>query len=512
MKKIYFIIGSLGLATLANAQIPEDALKLSWTPQMGSARFMSIGGTMIGLGGEITSAHTNPAGLGFFKNSELVLSPGFGFGRNNIDYRGINGQKGTSTSNFNLGTSGLILAGAINNSNIKGAAFSLTANKTADYNNRISYKGFNNQSSGAERYAEELVNSRYSLNDALNSRFVSLPTRMAIYTYLIDTMTLGGTKQVVAMPEFTNGVNQENNVISSGGATELAVSLAINKNDKLFIGGSVGLPIMNYNRETNYKESDASTVLNNRFGSFSYSENLTTRGFGFNGKLGIIYRPVEKVRFGATIHTPTIYSLTDKTSGTMNTNTENYNGIANVSTIQITGSESIIESKYSFITPWRIGIGGSYVFNEVKDVRKQKAFIAADIEYVTYKTMRYSGVEEDIDTNEFYKGTNNGIKSIYKNAFNFKLGGEIKFNTIMVRLGGAYFGNPNKDANILNQNRINLSGGLGYRHKGIFIDATYVHQMGRSIDMAYRLADKANTFADVRGTNGMVMLTFGTKF
>ena len=113
--------------------------------------------------------------------------------------------------------------------------------------------------------------------------------------------------------------------------------------------------------------------------------------------------------------------------------------------------------------------------------------------------MRFSSSEDDVIADSYYNISNNSIKNIYKNAINVKVGGEIKFNTIMVRLGGAIMGNPNKDAATLKQNRVNLSGGLGYRHKGIFIDATYIHQMQNNADLPYRLADKPNTFANIKG-------------
>ena len=46
---------------------------------------------------------------------------------------------------------------------------------------------------------------------------------------------------------------------------------------------------------------------------------------------------------------------------------------------------------------------------------------------------------------DYYSSLNKVIDNLYKNAFNFRLGGEVKFNTIMFRLGGAYYGNPYKN-------------------------------------------------------------------
>ena len=43
------------------------------------------------------------------------------------------------------------------------------------------------------------------------------------------------------------------------------------------------------------------------------------------------------------------------------------------------------KSNYNLVTPWRAIASASYVFREIKDTRKQRAFLSADIEYVNYK-------------------------------------------------------------------------------------------------------------------------------
>ena len=57
----------------------------------------------------------------------------------------------------------------------------------------------------------------------------------------------------------------------------------------------------------------------------------------------------------------------------------------------------------------------------------------------------------------------------------------------MVRLGGAYYGNPYNNIAGEKGSRFQLSGGLGYRDKGFFIDLAYVHTMGKDVHFAYRL-------------------------
>src|SRR5882672_9575498 len=129
-----------------SAQIPEDALRSSWTTPSGTARQQAIGGAMGSLGGEISAASVNPAGLGMYKTSEFVLSPGFRFLSDKSNYRGT-GTSGSSANNFNLGTSGFVLGYTGRNGNSN--TFALTVNRMANFNANIHYKGQNNYSSFA---------------------------------------------------------------------------------------------------------------------------------------------------------------------------------------------------------------------------------------------------------------------------------------------------------------------------------------------------------------------------
>ena len=81
----------------------------------------------------------------------------------------------------------------------------------------------------------------------------------------------------------------------------------------------------------------------------------------------------------------------------------------------------------------------------------------------------------------------------------------------MARLGFAYYTNPYKNAE-LKASKMLVSGGIGYRHKGFFIDLTDVHAFNKDVDIAYRLSDKNNTFASVNNQRGNLIASVGVKF
>ncbi len=89
MKKIFFIIVSSMLSSsLVIAQEPADALRYSWYVPGGTARQQAVGGAMTSLGGDLSAAFVNPAGLGFYKTGDFVLTPGYAFGNNKSTYYG----------------------------------------------------------------------------------------------------------------------------------------------------------------------------------------------------------------------------------------------------------------------------------------------------------------------------------------------------------------------------------------------------------------------------------------
>src|SRR5688500_20379316 len=77
MKKLVFIVTLMSIGSLTYAQdFVDNALLFSRSRQNGSARIQALGGTQVSLGGDYSSALSNPAGLGMYNRSEFTFSPG----------------------------------------------------------------------------------------------------------------------------------------------------------------------------------------------------------------------------------------------------------------------------------------------------------------------------------------------------------------------------------------------------------------------------------------------------
>lgn len=510
MKARYLVLFFLLSSSYTYAQEPADALRYSFLTQPGgTARNQAIGGAGGALGGEFTSMFINPAGLGFYKTGDFAFTPSFSFQKSKSNYLG--NPESAKNNSFSIGTTGFILASpSKEGKSIRSMSIGFGINRAADFNNHVYYRGTNKSSSSSEQYLEQLINDNVTdPNDAANN--YPGGTSLAFNTYLIDTVqnadgSLGGYR-TQANP--ATGLIQENNINTRGGITDAAIGAGFNLKDKWFFGGTLSFPFLSYHREASYKETDESNIANNNFNYYEATESLATKGHGINGKFGVIFKPIEDLRLGLAYHTPTSYQLTDNYNNEVITDLEGYGGtgVKHQSSTDLTGGQ-LLESKYRLSTPGRWILSGSLVLRETQDVENQRGFISADIEYVSYKNASFHDVTNTASTKSYYGALNGVIDNLYKNAINARLGGELKFNTIMFRLGGAYYGNPyeNESADLFK-----IAGGLGYRNHGMFLDLTYVYSMNKNVNYPYLLQDKPNTHAYLKNNVGSIVATIGFK-
>jgi hypothetical protein len=519
MKRYFFSITLIALAYSAVGQEPADALRYSWYTSSGTARQQSIGGAMVSLGGDVSSTFINPGGLAFYKTGDFVITPAYQFVNTKGSY--LSRTEKEKKTNFVFGTLGLVVGDTSRSGNrkVKGNAFGITINQTANFGNRILYRGINTQSSYSEKFLEELNNN--GVKDSTAAFDYPFGSSLAINTFWIDTAAGWSTGprsarsfRSLATPLLASGLIHEQEILQRGGITELTLAGATNFNDKLFAGVSLGVPFIMYKKTATFSEADATENTANNFDFASVTEDLTTEGVGLNVKAGIIYRPAEFFRLGLAVHSPQLFYLTDSYNASITTNTETFQGTLSQNSGYFTNDEDA-EFKYRMLTPYRIMASAAYILREIQDVRKQKGFITADVEFVNYKAASFHTDPEgdqSISTENYLKSLNQAIDKAYKAAFNFKVGGELKFTTIMTRLGFGYYGNPYNDILGEHGDKMQLTGGLGYRNKGIFIDLAYVHTITNDVHFPYRLESGFSPMAEIKTTAGTAFLTVGFKF
>lgn len=512
-KRIIALLVSLFLFQIAFAQDESDALRYSYLTPGGTARTQAVGGTGVALGGDASDISLNPAGIGLFRTSDFSFTPRFKSVNTNADY--LNSSASDSKINLDIQQVSLILASDKkrgSNSRWQNFTFGIGLNRLANFNRNVYFEGVNKNSSYSEQYLEQLVNDKVTNpNDAAKN--YPYGASLAFNTFLIDTLDdpSGNIIGYQSYVPVANGINQQNSISTGGGLNEFSLAFAGNYSNRLYIGLSLGIPSIKYNRTNTYSESITQNNGNNGFQNFSVTNYLTTNGAGINGKIGLIYTISPLVRIGGAFYSPTAYSMHDTYSTTMVTNTGNFQGTQKQSSTDLNNGYSG-EYNYSLTTPWRATGGISFIFGASPDVKQQHGFLNVDYEYVNYGAARYNFNKSGSTTSDqaLANSLNKSISSMYKGASNIRVGGELKFNILYVRAGFDWMGSPYSNTNIKGQ-QTRYSAGLGIRTNGIYADLTYVYSRQGDQYYPYLLQDKTVSPANLTYNASNIIFTIGFK-
>jgi hypothetical protein len=525
LKKMVFAIIMTGTCYSLHAQTIDDALRFGSSNPMGTARAQSVGGALGSLGGEVSSIYVNPASTGFFKTSDFSFTLGFQNASNEGIYRG---EKGTDNKgNLNISNATVVFGGNRKKPGSKweNFSFALGFNRTNNYNNRVYYTGEGvNSSLSVQYYLDAAANVSNNANPGPelggNQTIASLAhsSALAYDTYLIDNALVNGSYVWYSAAESVNNtidVRQERMFTSKGSSNEVTASFGANYNNKLYLGGSLNFPTIHYVHDKTWKETNINASPA-ELNDFSVTEHLNTDGQGVNVKLGAIIKPVRPLSLGITVHSPSWIWLTDTYSTDMTTNTKSA-GIASSSST-LTNNDNADESKYTLRTPWKGVLSATYLFAPSADTRKPTGFLTFDYEYIDYASMTMNFRNDPSYDHEDSKLRNDAIKSTYKGASNFRVGGELKLHVIAFRLGYGMYGSPyKKETGFQDGVRTYYTGGVGYRNQGFYIDLGVVYGQRTNTETPYVTAANEQGYttspeAQINGKTTNVLATFGWKF
>lgn len=485
MKKQFLIIG-IGLLTAFSsvAQNDIDAMRYSQITFGGTARFASMAGSMGALGGDISTLSFNPAGIAIFKKTELSISTAV-FSQTTTSVYKAN-TSSDSKLNFNLGNIGLVasinLMNEKNTSGWENINFGFGYNRTNNFHNRMDIQADNKSSSLLDAFVQ-------NANGNDPNSFDLFSTDLAWQAYLINPDTSGVYQYNHVVPDY--GIKQKKLVETTGSMGETVISFGGNYKSKLYLGGTLGIVRVRYNEESTFEETDEMDTIAN-FKSFTYGQTLATSGNGVNLKLGAIVRPTDWFRVGLAIHTPTSISLNDKYSSSMKSDLEN--GIK-YDTVSPEG-----EFNYRVTTPFRAIGSAGFIINKI-------GILNVEYEYVDYSYAQLHPVQNEPNV---FSDVNTLIRSKYKSTGNLRVGGEVRFDPIAIRLGYALYGSPFKNNENKNANRSSYTAGIGYRQDHFFIDFAYV--LTKYDEFNYLYSTPNSTIVENSYKNSSFMLSLGVRF
>lgn len=529
-RTIIFLFTILAVSAGIFAQNDLDALRHSQYGLIGTARALGTGGAFSAVGADISSAWSNPAGLGLFRSSTFTISPVLNMVSNQTSF--LDGQGAGDAINFGVHNWGL----AFQNQNYydngrtrreieKGLVsytFAFGYNQLENYKNEITASAFNTQSSIAQSWADRAQGTApFNLYSESNEY-------LAFDLILIDTVQGRGGRTYFANP---GNMQQTLQRLEEGRRNEWFVSLAGNVSDKFYFGGTIGIQSLRYEQTFNFNEEDINNLYefwdpdpDNGFPlelpteQIRFTETFSTNGVGINGKFGIIVRPGDYFRFGLSAQTPTFYSLTDQ----FNSNLVHVLNLDNGGTQEQSAAPSSPgQYTYNLKTPFRLTAGAMYMINKA-------GFITADVDLNNVSSARFSYPGSINDPNYYSFDFENGrISNLYRQTINVRLGGEIRADIFRLRAGAAMFGTPLTleaqeylDYNDLTTvqritgDRRMFTLGAGVRQPNFYLDVTFINQQQENKFSPYSFSstDFFSPTVVYKKINNSVVMSVGFNF
>ena len=527
------IVLALAAQSTAMAQYADEAFRFSQITQTGTARFQGLGGNHAALGGDASTGFGNPAGLAFYNRSELSISPAFTMLGTSSNYLKDARNAGTTTTdsktNPNIGHIGLILAGEPNNYNRKWRRTTLgvTYSRQNTFQNTFSYGGRNNSSSIVDNILER-ANRRNINSTALDNEFsqnnntAGSLEAAAYQLYLFDPTNYpqfpssdprsSGVPYRRAPLDRNTPTEQSGQFVTTGAATQWTFTYAGNYEDRLYVGGSIGLTSVRFAYQHTLREQ---FVGARQTRGVAYNENLTVSGGGINVSVGAIYKATDNLQIGASVMSPSFSSIKETfdegiSADIIGVPTLDNQGRPVVFVPDLTRIEvQTANFEYNLRTPLVASGGVTYFFGK-------KGFLTGSAEYVGYKGMGVSTnfYNNSTDNNGFKTDYRTQINNTFQSVVNVRVGAEARLGSFRVRAGGAVLGNPYQTrSGNPDRSQIIYSAGLGYRNDRFFADVSGSFSTYQTPFIPYRLNDTAR-FSSVNTTNNItnVMLSVGTFF
>lgn len=471
-----------------------DVYKMSFeTRTNGTARSVAMGGAFTSLGADAASISINPAGLAMYRSSnmgsaELVLTPSLIFSNVDSDVLGTDGY----TDKYSNSETNMILNNFswIRNfynpraKGIKGMTMAISYDVTAKtkYNSSVSSPAteisigdyFAAQLSGIN--PDNITGSSTTMYNNYNSGLwgaimsynnylLEEKTETDGYDYFIHPLTLEAGDKVAPSQVIKQNVNIQN----------LSFSFAVNVDDILYLGATLGASYYEYSSSNTYQELGYTDNVGDFVGLSYYQSNIVS-GSSFDLKLGATLEPIVGLKIGVAYHLPKVYYLLDEYYADLyneylDTEDPNY-------TEGYSSSSPYSLLDYSVRTSSSLLTGVSYA--------TKYGILSFDYQRTWYGNMKVRGFDQ-----ESLDSFSSDIKSSYEGANNFMVGLEVRpiVNTY-IRGGYAYYGFGMKDVESKYNSMQSVSFGLGYRFSsGVGLDLSYVSSSYNSLPYTYFAGD-----------------------
>ena len=507
-KVVFAIAGFLLFGWSENfAQIyslAEQAITFSRIQPGGDARIRAMGGAQTALGGDISSVYYNPAGLGMYNRSDFSLTPGYTIANTSSSYLG--NQTSESKTGLNIPNIGIAFhANKDGSKGMRGGTFAINFNRVNDFNNTTSYSGTNKDNSIIDYFINSAKGrDSTQFQSATNNRPEGInyntTTGLAFNNYLIgpaSDFNLSFPKDQYFSYVPPQDIVQREVIKTTGAQNQWSFSYGANFNDKIFIGGGIGLASFNFKTSTTYSETYSKDPLK----TMQVNETLEQSGAGINATIGMIARPVDKIQVAFSVATPTAYEINETYNASMNSSWNHFQYFAGQFLDNLSEKTDVLKSTYSFSTPWRLSGGMTFFI-------QKHGFITADAEWLNYSKANYSS-----STDQDFSGTNKTIKNLYKSVINLRVGGEYRLDKYRFRAGYSLMPDPyQSEQNGVNNTLSSFTTGAGYRTDKFYVDLAVVFIQGFKSYRPYTVNSAGSPLVTLNSKATSIVFTVGFPF
>jgi len=274
MKKILLFL-NLFLTLSIQAQIistTDAAVLFSADDHYGSARFEALSSAFGALGGDMSAAEINPAGIAVFLQDQSNMSLAYRKTAINTSFYGNTLSNNDQFINFSQ-AGGVLVFNLRDDENWQKVALGFNYSILKDYDNSFIMEG----NSGTPDFLDDpFLNSDASATNDV----------------------------------FYNNVDGQSFINATSGLSDkFTFSIGTQYNEKLFYGISLSTYSLDYSQTADLAEFNNDGSGNTL--DASLIQTLQTTGTGFSFGFGLIAKPIKSMRFGLSYHSPIWYDLTD---------------------------------------------------------------------------------------------------------------------------------------------------------------------------------------------------------
>ncbi len=502
-----------GVSMSAYSQSVGNGLIFSQETNGGTARFKGLGNAKTALGGDISSITGNPAGLGFFGQSDISVTFNYDNAANKGNYFGNSVTK--NKGRFGVDHAGVVFHFPKNEGYYGWQNFNvgISYENTNRFSNHVRYEGINPNNTIVSAYTDDIA-------DFGDQAFANSLVGMKLVEGFADT-----EKGYFPITNESGNKDQISDILTTGNSFKTSLAFGGNYNNVFYIGGNIGFSSFLHENSAQFSEygwtKDAAAVAADNPGSnfidpthpnhaflgknYEMLDDYYQRseGTGIDFKIGAIYKPTVDWNIGATITSPTWYTIDQYTESYIGV--DYYDSENAEEAFDFGETEFRDDFTYRLVTPWKFGLGVSKFFG--------RGLISADAEYVNFGSIKIRDTRGPNSSEDAL--WDQDFKDAYQGTVNLRVGGEYLItNTISGRAGFNYFGNPYKNAD-----NKQYSGSLGLGTKltnTLYLDLAVVHLINDYKVSPYILNEEfwnsPSPVADVKHKLTNVVLTLGAKF